>query len=57
MGKKRRVLNVTTGEVYDSVSEAARAVGVGYRQILNVLDGYCKHCRGYEWRDADGERE
>lgn len=55
MGKKRRVLNVTTGEVYDSVSEAARAVGVGYRQILNVLDGYCKHCRGYEWRDADGD--
>lgn len=55
MGKKRRVLNPVTGEIFPTLKEAADSVGVSCRAVSNVLAGYCKSAGGVEWRDADGD--
>ena len=55
MGKSRPVLNVTTGKVYPTMSEAAADCGLRHQSISNVVNGYCKTAGGYEWRYADGD--
>ena len=48
-----RVLNVTTGVVYNSLADAARDTGAHPKGISNVLNGYCKTAGGFEWRYVD----
>lgn len=51
--RKSRVLNVTTGVVYNSLKEAAQDTGASVKGISNVINGYCKTAGGFEWRYAD----
>lgn len=51
--RKSRVLNVTTGKVYNSIADAARDSGANPKGISNVLNGYCKTAGGCEWRYLD----
>ena len=41
------VLNVDTGEVYPSQSEAAEALGVSKYAVSNCLRGKTGHVKGY----------
>lgn len=46
---KKPVINLNTGEVYESVSEAARQVGVTWGAIKSVCAGTNKSCKGFRF--------
>lgn len=46
----KAILNVTTGIVYESLSEAERAINVPKSNISKVLSGERKTAGGYKWR-------
>lgn len=50
---KRRVICLTTGRTYPSVSEAARAVSGDKQNITNCCQGRRKHHRGLCWAYAE----
>jgi len=47
--QKKAVLNVCTGEVFDSLRSAANAFGIKEKAIGNVLAGRAKKSGGYVW--------
>jgi hypothetical protein len=48
-GKRKRVKNVETGEVFPSVSAAERAVGAGRGTLHKALNKPTWTIRGYHW--------
>lgn len=48
--KNKRVLCIETDIVYDSISIASEALGVGKSALSNCLNGRSKSCCGYSWR-------
>lgn len=46
----KKVLCVETGEVYKSLSEADRQLGISFKNISNVLRGKSKTAGGYHWK-------
>lgn len=46
----KKVMNVTTGEIFESVTKASESVGAPATHITRVCKGKRKHCRGYEWQ-------
>lgn len=53
----KKVLCAETGEVYKSLSEAGRQLGISFKNISNVLRGKSKTAGGYHWRYADAYEE
>lgn len=51
--KKRAVLCVETGEVFESLCAAAKWAGCRVSSIMRVCNGERKTCRGYHWRYVD----
>ena len=48
--RKKRVRNVDTGEVFQSVADAARAYRVkSHANIISACNGRYKTCAGYRW--------
>jgi hypothetical protein len=43
------VINLRTGEVYESASEAARQIGVSNNAVGMVCRGQAKTCKGDRW--------
>ena len=52
-GVARRVECLTNGEIYDSQTHAATALGISNVQISKHLKGDCKHVNKYVFRYAD----
>lgn len=48
--KGKKVLCIETGNIYDSVAEAARQTGANRRHIACVCHGQRKTCGGYHWQ-------
>ena len=47
--KSRKVINLTTGEVFDTVTEASKVYGVAQCTMTEVCSGGFKKCKGCEW--------
>ena len=47
---KKAVINLTTGKVYESASDAARQLGVSINAVSMVCRGKVKTCKGDQWR-------
>ena len=47
---KKAVINLTTGKVYESASDAARQLGVSINAVGMVCRGKVKTCKGDQWR-------
>lgn len=45
----KKVLCIETGEVYKSISEAGRQLGISFKAISNVCRGKAKTSGGYHW--------
>ena len=52
----KKVLCVETGEVYKSISEAGRQLGISSKAISNVCRGKAKTSGGYHWEYAEEPR-
>ena len=50
---KRAVINLDTGEEYDSLKEAAMACGGDKRSIFNCCSGLSKTAYGFHWKYRD----
>ena len=50
----RSVINLDTGERYDTATEAAKAHGVTVSALCKTCHGVQKHTAGYRWAFADG---
>lgn len=50
--QKKAVINLTTGDVFDSLRAAARKFDLNENAIGNVLAGRAKKCGGFEWNYA-----
>ena len=46
---KKSVINLTTGVIYESASEAARKIGVSVNAVSMVCRGKAKSCKGDRW--------
>lgn len=47
--RAKRVINLTTGEVFTTIKEACDKYGLGHSGVSNVCRGAIKTCGGYEW--------
>lgn len=50
--KQRPVINIDTGERFDSIADAERSFGKSFGSISHVLNGKCIHAHGYRWEYA-----
>lgn len=50
--KKKAVINLTTGDSFDSLRAAAKQFKLNENAIGNVLAGRAKKCGGFEWKYA-----
>jgi len=50
---RKRVLNVDTGEIFNSVREAGQKTGIDERQIGKVCRGEGKTAKGFHWKYLD----
>ena len=46
---QKAVINLTTGVIYESASEAARKIGVSVNAVGMVCRGKAKSCKGDRW--------
>jgi group I intron endonuclease len=53
--RARKVQCINTGEVFNSVKEAAEKYGLSRTGVNNCCIGYRNSCHGYRWRYVDGE--
>ena len=53
-GRRKKVINTDTGEIYPSVSAVAREYGTGTNALFKHLRGKTKTYKGYVW-DRLGE--
>lgn len=44
------IINITTGEVFNSITTASKAYNVSVSAIMNVLSGRSKTCKGCIWK-------
>lgn len=51
--KQRPVINVDTGERFDSVADAERSFGKSFGSISHVLNGKHERAHGYRWTYAE----
>lgn len=52
-GHYHKVMNVETGEVFNSIVEAAKAYGVSHGSIFQAVKNPTWKCRGFHWKKAD----
>lgn len=50
----RSVINLDTGERYDTATEAAKACGVTLSNLIKACRGVQRHAGGYRWAYTDG---
>lgn len=50
---KRKIINLDTGEIFESVAEAGRKYNVASTNICRVLKGKMKTCKGCRWMYYD----
>lgn len=55
--RKHRVMCVETGQVFESMKEAAEAMGVGYTTITCAIYDPHRRAAGYHWTTAPDETE
>ena len=48
--RKKKVLNITTGEEFESITKASKSVGVNISCLHSALNGRSKTSGGCEWR-------
>ena len=53
--KQVAVINLDTGERFDSIADAERSFGKSNGAISHVLNGKAKHAHGFRWAYADKE--
>lgn len=46
---RKKVMNVETGEVYDSTLAACKAIGVSHSALYFVVDKPHLRCKGFHW--------
>lgn len=46
---KKKIINLTTGEIFDSMKVAEELMNIPHGNICNVCKGRCKTAGGYEW--------
>lgn len=51
--KRRPVINLDTGERFDSLADAERSFGASFGAISHVLNGKHKRAHGYRWAYAE----
>lgn len=54
------VINLTTGDVFDSITDAVKYFNINYNSIPNIVQccrGYKKRALGYEWAYMDPQRK
>lgn len=51
-GFTKKVMNITTGRLYDSLTQAAKETGVSISSISQCINGKFARAGGYEWRFA-----
>ena len=47
--RARTVINKTTGEIFNSIKEAADSINRDPNSVGNCCKGYCKSSGGFEW--------
>ena len=52
-GRKRRVMCIETGEIYNSMVEAQKITGVNKNTISRCCSGFLKSAGGYHWELVD----
>ena len=52
----KKVLCVDTGEVYKSISEAGRQLGISFKAISKACRGKSKTSGGYHWEYVEESR-
>ena len=55
-GAKKKVLNIDTGEVFDSIRDAARKYDICEQNIYRVCKNKSKTAGGYRWKYLDNEK-
>lgn len=50
---RRNVICIETGEVFRNMHDAAKAMGVSYGGIRNVICGIAQTCGGYTWKKVN----
>lgn len=50
----RSIINLDTGERYDTATEAAKTYGVDLSSLIKVCRGVQQHAGGYRWAYTDG---
>lgn len=48
--RKKKVLNLDTGEVFSSISEAEKTINSGYTHISQACKNSNRTCGGYHWK-------
>lgn len=48
--KKRKVVCITTGEVFDSFKEVSKKLGLSHSNLVACCKGKRKRCGGLEWK-------
>lgn len=46
---RRRIINKTTGVIFNSISDAEKLYNISHGNICNVCKGRCSEAGGYEW--------
>ena len=47
--KSKKIINLTTGEVFTTIREACSKYNLSHGNVVNVCKGNRKTCGGYEW--------
>ena len=55
--RQKKVICIETQEIFDSVTEAAKAVDVDKSSISRCIAGRQKTCAGYHWKQYDQKEE
>ncbi len=53
--RRRKVKNIDTGELFNSISDAAKSVGISSTAISNCCKGVGKTAKGFHWKYVDEE--
>jgi hypothetical protein len=48
-GRQRKVINLSTEEIFNSVMDASRKYGICYKNIIGACKGTQKTSGGFKW--------